>query len=97
MASFQVNTDSLVALHDSLVGIHQQLMDLGGVVGGYEGRLASRDVEQSMRNFASTWSNGMNLIESDMEGMLQFLVEAAGAYQQAEQGIAGAASGHAGP
>ena len=90
MATFAVNTDSLAALHDQLVGVNQELLGTRTTVSGYEGRLGGRMLDHAMEDFCGHWDNGLNILQTHMQNVLQRLTDAIQAYDQAEGDISNA-------
>jgi hypothetical protein len=92
MSRFVVDHRSLLALRATLGRLHEQLLAVPSVVGGYEGALGGRALEAELGQFAARWHYGILQVADRTDGMMRRLDGAAAAYQRIEQRVAG--SGH---
>jgi hypothetical protein len=87
MATFTVDTATLEALGETLVGIHSEMQAMHGVVNGYEGLLGGSDLEGDVAHFCSHWGYGISQMTGDMSKVLTRLQYAAATYGKSEQEI----------
>jgi hypothetical protein len=93
MSRFVVDHRSLLALRATLGRLHEQLLAIPTVVGGYEGTLGSRALEAELGQFCSRWHYGILQVADRTDGMMRRLDGAAAAYQRIEQRVAASGQG----
>jgi len=94
MPSFVVDHRSLLALRATLGRLHEQLVSMPTVVGGYEGLLGGPGLEAELGQFCARWHYGIIAIADRIDGIMRRLEGAAAAYQRIERRIT--ASSHPG-
>jgi hypothetical protein len=92
MSRLVVDHRSLLELRDTLGRLHEQLLGIPRVVGGFDGVLGGRALEAELAQFCSRWQYGIIVVAGRIEGMMGRLAAAAAAYQRIEHRIA--SSGH---
>lgn len=90
MTTFHVTPQDLRDLHGRLARIKDELTSTGSTIEGYHGELGSADIDNALDGFFSSWSNGMNRIESHMKDVLTRLAAAADNYEHTDQAIGNA-------
>lgn len=87
MATFTVCTDDLQALVSSLSGLAGELKQAGHVSLD-PGAAGNPRVESKLHDFFGEWSDGMNKIERNIEGITDRLSSAAQGYDETDEAIA---------
>jgi hypothetical protein len=87
MPRFLVDSQSLLGVRDTLGRLHNQLLAVPTVVGGYDGLLGSRALEGELARFAGTWHFGILEISTQIEDMMDRLAAAAAAYRRIEHQV----------
>jgi hypothetical protein len=90
MSKFLVDSRTLLAVRDTLGRLHDQLLGMHTVAGGYEGVLGGRELEGELQHFCGRWHWGIVEIAGQITEMMGRLVQAAAAYQRIEDRITGA-------
>jgi hypothetical protein len=93
MATFLVDSRTLLAVRDTLGRLHDQLLGMHTVIWGYWGLLGGRELEGELEHFCGTWHYGVTELAGQMTDMMARLAGAAAAYERIEQRIAAAGHG----
>jgi hypothetical protein len=88
MARFLVDSRTLLAVRDKLGRLHDQLLGMHTVVGGFDGVLGGRALESELEHFVSRWHYGIVELGSEISDMMGRLTAAAAAYQGIEDRLA---------
>ena len=90
MSKFLVDSRTLLAVRDTLGRLHDQLLGVHTVVGGYEGVIGGQELEAELEQFCGHWHSGIVELGGQITGMMRRLVAAAAAYQRIENRIVAA-------
>jgi hypothetical protein len=93
MSRFVVDHRSLLALRATLGRLHEQLLAIPVLAGGYEGTFGGRALEAELGQFCSRWHYGILQVADRTDGMMRRLEGAAAAYQRIEQRVARSGQG----
>jgi hypothetical protein len=93
MSNFLVDSRTLLAVRDTLGRLHDQLLGVHTVVGGYQGVIGGRALEAELEQFCTHWHYGIVELGGQITTMMRRLVGAAAAYQRIENRIVAASSG----
>ncbi len=92
MSSFLVDPRSLIEVRDKLGRLHDQLLGMHTVVGGYQGVLGGAGLEAELEHFCGRWHLGIVELGGQIADMMRRLTEAAAAYLRIEDETKKAAS-----
>ncbi len=92
MSSFLVDPRSLIEVRDKLGRLHDQLLGMHTVVGGYQGVIGGAGLEAELEDFCGRWHLGIVELGGRITDMMRRLTEAAAAYLRIEDETKQAAS-----
>jgi hypothetical protein len=95
MSKFLVDSRTLLAVRDTLGRLHDQLLGVHTIVGGYQGVIGGQALEAELEQFCTHWHYGIVELGGQITSMMRRLVAAAAAYQRIENRIVAASSGGA--
>jgi hypothetical protein len=87
MASFVVDSRTLLAVRETLGRLQNQLLAMPTVVSGYDGMLGGVELESELEQFCTSWHYGILEVGEQIRELMDALLHAAAAYQQIEDGI----------
>jgi hypothetical protein len=93
MSGFVVDSRTLVAVRDTLGRLHDQLAGMHSDVWQQWGTLGGRALESELEHFCGTWHYGVTELGGQLHDLTRRLGEAAAAYERIEQRITHAAGG----
>src|SRR5690349_24501066 len=89
----QVDIEGLRSLGRALVGIQQDLGDLGADFGMYDGVLGAQAVRHQLADVAGNWKKSRQRINGELEALAKMVEVAAAQYAETEAGISRSFSG----
>jgi hypothetical protein len=94
MATFLVDSRTLLVVRDTLGRLHDQLLGMHTVIWSYWGVLGGRELEGELEHFCGTWHYGVTQLAADINGLMGRLTGAAAAYERIERRITAAGTSH---
>jgi hypothetical protein len=93
VSRFVVDSHSLLEVRDGLGRLHDQLLGMHTVAGGYDGVLGGRELEGELQHFCGRWHWGIIQIGEQIIDMMGRLTSAAAAYERIEHRVSRAGNG----